>query len=41
MVPQRSSQHCDTPLIPGVAYWGGFGRLVGVPYADVNLVRLP
>lgn len=32
---------CDTPLVPGVAYWGGFGRLVGVPNADVNLVRLP
>lgn len=32
---------CDTPLIPGVAYWGGFGRLVGLPYADVNLVSLP
>jgi D-arabinose 1-dehydrogenase-like Zn-dependent alcohol dehydrogenase len=32
---------CDTPLVPGVAYWGGFGRLVGVPYADVNLVALP
>ncbi len=32
---------CDTPLIPGVAYWGGFGRLVGLPHADVNLVGLP
>ena len=39
----RSGHHnvCDTPLVPGVAYWGGYGRLVGVPYADVNLVRLP
>jgi D-arabinose 1-dehydrogenase-like Zn-dependent alcohol dehydrogenase len=39
----RSGHHniCDTPLVPGVAYWGGFGRLVGIPYADVNLVRLP
>src|SRR5262249_43551727 len=32
---------CDTPLVPGVAYWGGFGRLVGIPHADVNLVALP
>ncbi len=32
---------CDTPLVPGVAYWGGFGRRVAVPFADVNLVRLP
>jgi D-arabinose 1-dehydrogenase-like Zn-dependent alcohol dehydrogenase len=39
----RTGHHniCDTPLVPGVAYWGGYGRLVGVPYADVNLVRLP
>ena len=39
----RGGHHnvCDTPLVPGVAYWGGFGRLVGVPYADVNLVALP
>src|SRR4029077_78263 len=27
--------------VPGVAYWGGFGRLVGLPHADVNLVALP
>ena len=26
---------------PGVAYWGGFGRYVGIPHADVNLVALP
>jgi D-arabinose 1-dehydrogenase-like Zn-dependent alcohol dehydrogenase len=32
---------CDTPMVPGVAYWGGFGRKVAVPFADVNLVRLP
>jgi len=32
---------CDTPLVPGVAYWGGYGRYVAVPYADVNLVPLP
>jgi D-arabinose 1-dehydrogenase-like Zn-dependent alcohol dehydrogenase len=32
---------CDTILTPGVAYWGGYGRYVAVPHADVNLVRLP
>src|SRR5437016_7650040 len=39
----RSGHHnvCDTPLVPGVVYWGGYGRYVGVPYADVNLVELP
>ena len=39
----RTGHHniCDTPLVPGVAYWGGYGRLVAIPYADVNLVRLP
>lgn len=37
-------QHlCDSSvqLVPGVAYWGGFGQFVAVPYADVNLVALP
>lgn len=32
---------CDTPLTPGFAYWGGFGRYVAAPFADVNLVPLP
>jgi D-arabinose 1-dehydrogenase-like Zn-dependent alcohol dehydrogenase len=32
---------CDTRFTPGIAYWGGFGRYVGVPFADVNLVPLP
>ncbi len=32
---------CDTPLTPGFAYWGGYGRFVAAPYADVNLVALP
>jgi len=32
---------CDTVITPGVTYWGGYGRRVAVPYADVNLVRLP
>jgi D-arabinose 1-dehydrogenase-like Zn-dependent alcohol dehydrogenase len=39
----RSGHHnvCDSFLTPGVVYWGGYGRYVGVPYADVNLVELP
>ena len=39
----RSGHHnvCDTPLTPGVAYWGGYGRYVALPFADVNLVPLP
>lgn len=32
---------CDTLITPGVTYWGGYGRYVAVPYADVNLVPLP
>jgi D-arabinose 1-dehydrogenase-like Zn-dependent alcohol dehydrogenase len=35
------SNICDTPLAPGFAYWGGFGRHVAVPFADLNLVPLP
>jgi D-arabinose 1-dehydrogenase-like Zn-dependent alcohol dehydrogenase len=39
----RGGHHniCDTLLTPGVVYWGGFGRFVAVPHADVNLVSLP
>ncbi|MGH7863675.1 MAG: zinc-dependent alcohol dehydrogenase family protein [Candidatus Binataceae bacterium] len=36
-----SSNVCLTPLLPGFSYPGGFGRLVGVPFADLNLVALP
>src|SRR5262245_62980728 len=32
---------CDTPLTPGIVYWGGMGRYVAVPVADPNLVPLP
>jgi D-arabinose 1-dehydrogenase-like Zn-dependent alcohol dehydrogenase len=32
---------CDSLITPGVTYWGGYGRYVAAPYADVNLVRLP
>jgi D-arabinose 1-dehydrogenase-like Zn-dependent alcohol dehydrogenase len=35
------SNVCVTPLLPGFSYSGGFGRLVGVPFADLNLVALP
>ena len=39
----RTGHHnvCDTPIIPGLVYGGGYGRYSSVPYADVNLVRLP
>jgi alcohol dehydrogenase len=39
----RSGHHniCESFLAPGVAYWGGFGRYVALPFADVNLVPLP
>jgi D-arabinose 1-dehydrogenase-like Zn-dependent alcohol dehydrogenase len=32
---------CERGFSPGFSYWGGFGRYVAVPYADVNLVTLP
>jgi D-arabinose 1-dehydrogenase-like Zn-dependent alcohol dehydrogenase len=32
---------CDTPVFPGLAFGGGYGRYSSVPFADVNLVRLP
>jgi D-arabinose 1-dehydrogenase-like Zn-dependent alcohol dehydrogenase len=35
------SNVCLTPLLPGFSYSGGFGRLVAVPFADLNLVALP
>ena len=35
------SNICTTPLTPGFSYPGGFGRLVGVPFADLNMVSLP
>jgi alcohol dehydrogenase len=39
----RNGQHhvCDRRVTPGVNYWGGFGRYVSVPFADVNLIKLP
>jgi D-arabinose 1-dehydrogenase-like Zn-dependent alcohol dehydrogenase len=35
------SNICNMPQIPGITYWGGYGRLVAVPRADLNLVPLP
>jgi D-arabinose 1-dehydrogenase-like Zn-dependent alcohol dehydrogenase len=32
---------CARPQLPGFTYWGGYGRLVGVPGADHNLVPMP
>ena len=32
---------CDQQPSPGWSYWGGYGRLSAVPYADINLVRMP
>ena len=36
-----NSHVCVRPQLPGFSYWGGYGRLVGVPQADVNLVPMP
>lgn len=35
------SNVCLTPMTPGFSYSGGFGHLVAVPFADLNLVPLP
>lgn len=35
------SNCCNAIQIPGVTYWGGYGRYVAVPGADMNLVSLP
>ena len=36
-----NSHVCARPQLPGFSYWGGYGRLVGAPKADVNLVPMP
>jgi D-arabinose 1-dehydrogenase-like Zn-dependent alcohol dehydrogenase len=36
-----NSNICNTPLIPGVTYHGGYGSYVGIPFADLNLVHMP
>jgi D-arabinose 1-dehydrogenase-like Zn-dependent alcohol dehydrogenase len=35
------SNVCAHGQMPGLTYWGGYGELVAVPHADLNLVRLP
>jgi alcohol dehydrogenase len=35
------SNVCANPAIPGFSYWGGYGRYVGIPKADHNLVPMP
>ncbi len=34
-------QICDRYYQPGFTGWGSFAEYVALPYADVNLVRLP
>jgi len=36
-----NSHMCMMPKIPGLSYYGGFGRYVEVPAADLNVVTLP
>lgn len=36
-----NQQICDHQFQPGFTHWGSFAELVGIHYADVNLVRLP
>lgn len=32
---------CSHSVMPGFSYWGGFGRYVHIPNAEVNLIALP
>ncbi|MFI7066141.1 zinc-dependent alcohol dehydrogenase family protein [Kribbella sp. NPDC050124] len=36
-----NQQVCPNQLQPGFNYWGSFATYVAIPYAGVNLVRLP
>ncbi|WP_433166009.1 zinc-dependent alcohol dehydrogenase family protein [Kribbella sp. CA-247076] len=36
-----NQQVCPNQLQPGFNYWGSFAEYVALPYASVNLVRLP
>lgn len=36
-----NQQVCLNQLQPGFNYWGSFAEYVSIPYAEVNLVRLP
>ncbi|MFG1627144.1 zinc-dependent alcohol dehydrogenase family protein [Kribbella sp. NPDC049227] len=38
---EGNQQVCPNQLQPGFNYWGSFAEYVAVPYAEVNLVRLP
>jgi alcohol dehydrogenase len=38
---EGNQQVCPNQLQPGFNYWGSFADYVVVPYAEVNLVRLP
>lgn len=39
---RAGDQHiCDNDYQPGFSGWGAFAEYVAIPYADVNLVRLP
>lgn len=38
---EGNQQVCPNQLQPGFNYWGSFAENVAVPYAAVNLVRLP
>jgi D-arabinose 1-dehydrogenase-like Zn-dependent alcohol dehydrogenase len=38
---EGNHQVCPNQLQPGFNYWGSFAEYVAVPYASVNLVRLP
>jgi alcohol dehydrogenase len=38
---EGNQQVCPNQQQPGFTYWGSFAEFVAVPYAEVNLVRLP
>jgi D-arabinose 1-dehydrogenase-like Zn-dependent alcohol dehydrogenase len=38
---QGDQQVCPNQLQPGFDYWGSFAEFVALPFAEVNLVRLP
>lgn len=38
---EGNQQVCPNQLQPGFNYWGSFAEYVAVPFASVNLVRLP
>jgi len=38
---QGNQQVCPNQLQPGFNYWGSFAEYVALPFAEVNLIRLP